>query len=194
MLLKESFVLQRTKDQKTLSFIEILTRNLFLFTVMCIFIALGITIRLLDVESLDTYWLQIKSNRLEFLFFIGVAACYIPLLFILLQRYWINFFTQLACSIVLFIVLLFIFAPPLTIKSYFFDHDIEFSTRSWGNMNGLYVGRIVKENEASKLSLNNIQQPTSYHYCLLSFVFSYYPDPPTGSDHVHDKELEKVLL
>ena len=186
--------MQQTKDKKVLSLIDTLTRNLFLFTVMCVLIALGITIRFLDIESLDTYWLQIKSSRLEFLFFIGVAACYIPLLFILVERYWVNFFTQLCCSIILFTLLLFVFAPPLKIKSYFFNYDTEFSIRSWEEMDGLYVGRLVNFTRVSrknKSSLDEMLCPINYNYYFLSFIFTYYPDITVEEYSKDNKKLEK---
>lgn len=163
---------------------------------MCAFIALGVTIRLLGIESLDNYWLQIKSSRLEFLFFIGMAACYIPLLFILIERYWINFFTQLLCSIILFILLLFIFAPPLKVKIYLFDYDTAFLTRSWAEVDNVYVGQRVKYpkptsiDKQNKMSADDVLCPTSYNYYFFSFVFTFHTDLSKEFNQQDNKKLE----
>lgn len=185
--------MQNAKDKKILSFIDTLTRNVFLFAVMCIFIALGIAVRLLEIDSLDIYWLQIKSSRLDFIFFIGMSACYIPLLFILIERYWVNFFVQLFCSLILFILLVFVFSPPLKIKSYFFNYDVAFSTRAWSGMKGLYIGRgasfskFTEGDKQNKLFPDGMICPTRYDYYFLSFVFTFYPNLNT---EVGDNELE----
>lgn len=166
--------------QQSPSFIDVLTRNLFLLTVMCICIGLGVVVHVLNIESLDTYFIQIKSDRLDFIFFIGVAACYISLLFILIEKYWINFFTQLLTTVLLFILLIFVFNPSLKVKIYLFDYHGEFATRSWDKVKELPVDKMVgfnwiqMPNEQDQLFPNGVVCPASYSRYFLSFVFTSY--------------------
>lgn len=170
--------------QPSLSFIDILTRNLFLLTVMCICIGLGVVVHLLNIESLDTYFIQIKSERLDFIFFIGVAACYISLLFILIEKYWLNFFAQLLSTIIIFILLIFIFNPVLKVKFYLFDGHGEFSTRSWETTEQLPFIKMVgfswlqMPDNMDQLFPDGVICPESYSRYYLSFVFTSYRNLP----------------
>ncbi len=170
-------------EQKPLSFIDVLTRNLFLFTVMCICIGFGVVVSLLRIDSLDSYIFQVKSSRLDFIFFVGMAACYLSLLFISINRAWISFVVQILTSIILFISLLFIFSPPLTVKSYLFDHYVEFSTRSWQGVAEFPVGKknMKALNNDSFLLRDNVFLPSSCSYYFFSFVFTSYATSPMDS-------------
>ncbi|UYZ83998.1 hypothetical protein MTZ49_15625 [Entomomonas sp. E2T0] len=166
--------------QQSPSFIDVLTRNLFLLTIMCICIGLGVVVHLLNIESLDTYFIQIKSDRLDFIFFIGVAACYISLLFILIEKYWINLLIQLLTTLLLFILLIFVFNPSLKIKIYLFDYHGEFATRSWDKVKELPVDKMVSfnwiqmPNKEDQLFPHGVVCPASYSRYFLSFVFTSY--------------------
>lgn len=163
----------QSSEQKPLSFIDVLSRNLFLFTVMCICVGFGVVITFLEIDSLDSYIFQIQSSRLNFVFFIGMAACYVSLLFISLSRYWLNFIIQGIVSIVLFLLLLFIVSPPLKIKSYLFDHYIEFSTRPWQFASELPVGE--------RYTFDSTDLPMGHSYYFFSFVFTSYATSPLDS-------------
>lgn len=179
--------MQQPTEQKPLSFIDVLTRNLFLFTAMCICIGFGVTVSLLRIDSLDSYIFQIKSSRLDFIFFVGMAACYLSLLFVSINRAWVNFVVQVLTSIILFIGLLFIFSPPLKVKSYLFDHYVEFSTRSWHRISELPIGKKcifgkVKDTDKNAFSLmHNVFLPSSCSYYFFSFVFTSYATSPMDS-------------
>lgn len=167
-----------------LSFIDTLTRNLFLLTVMCICVGLGLVVHLLNIESLDTYFFQIKSERLDFIFFVGVAACYVSLLFILIEKYWLNFFTQLLSTIIIFILLIFIFNPALKVKVYLFNAHSEFATRSWESTEELPTAKVVSftwlqmPDNTDELFPDGVVCPESYSRYFLSFVFTRYRNLP----------------
>ncbi|MFD1259617.1 hypothetical protein [Entomomonas asaccharolytica] len=183
--------------QQSLSFIDVLTRNLFLLTIMCICIGLGIVVHLLNIESLDTYFIQIQSDRLDFIFFIGMAACYISLLFILIEKYWVNFFTQLLSAALLFILLIFAFNPSLRVKIYLFNHHSEFATRSWDKVKQLPVAKMVSfswlqiPNEHDQLSAHGVVCPTTYSRYFLSFVFISYEVIPEA---IYDNQTPKMAI
>lgn len=177
----------QSTEQKPLSIIDILTRNLFLFTVMCVCIGFGLVVRLLRIDSLDSYIFQIKSGRLDFIFFVGMAACYLSLLFVSINRAWINFLVQISLSIVLFVSLLFIFSPSLKVKSYLFDHYIEFSTRPWHRVSELPIGKkftFSQKVDGDKVlfaSTTRDFMPKSCSYYFFSFTFTSYATSPMDS-------------
>lgn len=104
----------------TLSFIDTLTRNLLLFSIMLIALGLGLAVYLLDKHSLDFYVMSIRSERLSLVFFIIVVACYITLLFIYIKSYWVNFIVQLLVACVLVMGLMIACRPIIKIGMYFY--------------------------------------------------------------------------
>lgn len=139
---------------------------------------LGIAVQLLDKHSLDCHFLQIQSERLGFIFFIVLAACYVSLLFIFIKNQWFNFLVQLLVSLVLFVLLIFIFNPNLKIDIYLGKYHGGFHTRSWEKVDDLAISEMVSfawlqlPDTKDKLFATGIACPVTYSYYLLNFVFT----------------------
>lgn len=166
------------KEHQPLSLIDVLTRNLLLFSIMFVAMGLGIAVQLLEKHSLDCHFLQIQSERLGFIFFIVLAACYVSLLFIFIKNQWLNFLVQLIVSLVLFILLIFVFNPNLKIDIYLGKYHGGFHTRSWEKVDDLAISEMVSfawlqfPDNQDKLFTMGIACPVTYSYYLLNFVFT----------------------
>jgi len=168
------------KEYQPLSLLDILTRNLLLLTVIFLSVGFGIAVQLLDKHSLDCYFLQLQSDRLGFIFFIVVAACYISLLFIAINKQWVNFFVQIIVAIILFILLIFIFNPNLRVDIYLNKHHSSFNTRSWDKVEQLPITQLISfqwlqmPDKTDAFFPIGIVCPAKHSFYLLNFVFSHH--------------------
>lgn len=178
MIEKEPQQNLQDKIYKPLSLVDILTRNLLLLSIIFVSVGFGIAVQLLDKHSLDCHFLQVQSDRLGFIFFIVVAACYVSLLFVAINKQWLNFFVQLLVAIILFVFLLFIFNPNLRVDIYLNKYHGSFNTRNWEKVNELPFTQLISfqwlqmPDKSNSVFPMGITCPTKHSYYLFNFVFS----------------------
>lgn len=188
----------QSKEIQSLSFIGILTRNLFLFSIMFIALGIGIAVHILDKQSLDCNILRIQSDRLSFFFLIIVAACYISLLFILIEKQWLNFVVQLLSSIGLFIFLLIVLNPILKVDVSIFSYDVDFSTRPWEKVRKNPISQVTTftwlqmPDETDKLFPEGVACPEYHNVYFLNFAFTSNYNAPYDSYRDNNGKLGRV--